>query len=252
MMEEFNVTNQLDSKQEPAEVVERRFPFFKILYRNIWFIIIVTILCTALGVFYDVTKTKPYYTSSCDLILSVSLEDDLNSGVKNEQNLSDLGLSKSYVETIKEIILSPVTMNIANQVYLEKHGSNGYIGLGNIAISTQANSLVMGLTYTDGDIKVIDKKLEAVIIAANRVTADEDSEKINAKSIALEPMQNDYEKVTYSNKGAYISIGLIGGLAISVVISCLLYVFDNKVKETSELEHLTGVSILAVISNADK
>ena len=60
-MEEKNVQTTINSQSTSTETIERGFPFFRILYRHIWFIIIVTLLCTALGTVYGIKKTAPIY-----------------------------------------------------------------------------------------------------------------------------------------------------------------------------------------------
>lgn len=252
-MAEKNVQTTINEQNTPTEAVERNFPFFRILYRHIWFIIIVTILCTALGAVYGIKKTAPIYTSSCDLILSVSLDKDNQlldqSNTVKKTNGTDLSLSKMYVDTVAEIIKSPTVIQVANNIYQERYGVYPYISMWNFNITTTQNSLIMGITYTDGDQKTIDKKLTAVIDAANQICQDEEIKKINAESIVLQPMQNKYDQTSSSNSGMFIGLGFVIGLALTVVISCLLYVFDNKLKEIAELEAITGTSVIAVISN---
>ena len=51
---------QTATTQEENEI--SKFPLWRILYKNIWFMLIITILVGALGLGYGVLKSKKIYT----------------------------------------------------------------------------------------------------------------------------------------------------------------------------------------------
>ena len=103
-----------EQNQEETDALSKiaSFPIWKLLYRNIWLILIVTILVGGIAAVYGFLTSKPKYTATCSVLLSISLD----STVDETNSATDISLSKLYLPTVTEIIASPKVEKVANEI----------------------------------------------------------------------------------------------------------------------------------------
>ncbi len=233
-MEEKNTVQVAPAISEPAR---REFPLFRIIYRNLLLILIITILFGIGGTVYAYLRVKPSYTATCDVILSVELTNK-----KEDENTS---LARSFMPTIADLITTRKIMATAA----------GYHGLGiyggAMKISYDTSSLIFSIGYSDVSIQSATEKLQDVLRAIKEELTTGTEKPINVKSIGFTETQNSFVITSYSDKNLYIVLGVVIGLAVGIIISLLTYILDNKVKDINELEELSGTSVLAMIEKQE-
>lgn len=215
---------------------EQPFPFFAIVYRRAIMIILITVLCAMLSFAYCLTSVKPTYTATNSLMLRMSVGNDSAGTVT-----TNVSLSKLYLSDVVKIIKSPKVIDYANEVY----DGEGSINSGAISVSTDEESLIFSISYTDLSTEQAKEKLAMVITCASEVLS---SGAIEAESISLIPTQKDSKVREDSGFVKYIVLGTTAGLVFSVLLAMLMYALDSSVNDRKEFEELTGVSVLAYIS----
>lgn len=217
---------------------EKVFPFWQILYKNLLLIIIITVICGALGTAAGFVYAKPVYTASSNIMLKVTFDNGSNNAINNNT------LSKRTLPTVADTISSPDIINAARKL----HDDDG-IYAKNISVEYDSNSLIFSIGYVDDN--ETDAKLRLADIITAVKTEFKDRHSTTFTDIEFVETQSEY-KITITNKLAmYIVIGFVGGAVAGVIVAILVFVLDNKVKDCRELEELTDSSVIAVIENND-
>jgi capsular polysaccharide biosynthesis protein len=220
--------------------VEKVFPLWHILYKNLVLIICITVICGLLGTLAGLFLAKPVYTASSNMMLKVAFYDD--KGATNEIN--NTTLSKRTLPTVADTVTSPDVVNEAKYIYMAKTNSDD-ISYKRINITYDENSLIFTISYVDAVEYDAEDKLSAVIEALKKVYKERQSTTFT--DIEFVETQ-DYYTVTESSKlMMYILVGLLGGVIIAVAFALLVFILDNKVKDGYELEEITGTSVIAII-----
>ncbi len=226
---------------------KKNFPIWTILYRNLIFILIVTIVFCALAFLYSKKKKSPTYTASKQVIVSCDIDvSTAKSRANNSLTLADL---------ILPTIISSFTSDEANKVinnYLkEKYGEEAFIYSGSIGTSID-ETLIFTISYSDSINELAEKRLDYAIegFSAWLDEFDKTGRDITSTgSISISPVQRKAEvkKTTPYFTDAILGAGI--GLIISIVAVILIYIFDNKVRSEEELKELTGLNIIAHLGN---
>lgn len=254
-MKDFNSLNEAELNSniidETEEVNTRPFPFWRILYRNLIFIIIATIIGTGCGILYNMLTTKTKYTASCSVLLYVGLDVDDPQYNPNDYAAYDLSLSKLYLPTVISYIKTDTVVDYANE---NIYNGEGEIALGSVSTTFNEDSLIFAIRYTDLDETTAKAKLRAFVESAKRCLESTEENGGSASMVAnkynLTETQNDYVVTSARGGKKFIVLGLAIGLVGSILIAFLRYLLDSTMKSSSELEEITGVSVIAYIDKA--
>ena len=222
---------------------EKAIPIFKILYKNLLFIILVTVLCALLGLGYSLSQIPPTYTASRSLILRTEINE---SDYEASQSVNQATLAKRYFGTVKELIKSPKLMQEVNENYTVEGQK---ISSGAINVIYGEKSLIFKITYTDSSKELATEKLNVLIETfSNSQTVKQG---IMADNVQFMPTQRECDITENTSYVKVTVIGALAGLVISLVIAFLTYVLDNTVKDKQELEEMTGVRVIAYINKEE-
>lgn len=218
-------------------VAEKKIPFFKILYRNMLLIILTTILFALCGLSFSLITVKPVYKVSRSYILRATVAEE---ELANSNATNNATLGKIYIPMVEAIITSPDVISKANDAY---NNASDPISSGAVKINYNDNSLIFEMSYSDKSEKIASEKLNYLF----EITKKELPEGMKASNVSLIPTSKDYNLTVTSNFYDNVLIGGAIGLVISVAIALVVYVLDNTVKDKSEIEELTGISVIAYI-----
>ena len=231
------------NEKETLSEKENRFPFWKILTRNIMFIICITLLGGLIGVVYSAIKVKPVYTATLSVMY---YEAPYREGDYSDSDDTSLGISltKNSLKTMSEIITMPRTVGKANELYTEA-GKSGELIANNIDVYYNDYSCIFFVSYSDTNETDAKQKLYFLMESIETVFVED-------KLVAGEPefisTGSDY-KIDVTNRSyLFIILGCAAGLLLAVFLSIIIYLLDNKIKSREELEEITGVGILSFIS----
>ncbi len=222
-----------------TETTEKEFPIFRILYRNLLLIIIVTVIGLLAGLGVAAVLAKPSYTATKKVMFVAKYSDSASSAG------NDMVLAKIYLPNTVEKLKSPLFIGTANELYK----GEGQIKAGAIGYEYGAESLIFSLSYTDANKDLVEQKLQAVI----------DSAKVNlqnpnitvAKDATLKVVENRASVVTNSNFETYIILGGLIGLVGVVLFVLLRNALDTTMRDKEEIERITGSSLIACIEDAE-
>lgn len=222
---------------------ERKIPFLKILNRNLLFILIITVICGLAGTVLGIVRAKPVYTAKCNLILNVDLTGS-DEAVNNNNTIA-----KNFLPTIvMHLRNSAEVFDNANANYTDQKG--GKILYGNFSAKYTEGSTIFTLKYSDSSEALARNKLSAIISSAKTYISSESGKNlVQADSVSIEETQSDYSVEVSDKYVFYVLAGVLAGIIISVVVALLRFILDNKMKTSSELEKITGVSVLAYIES---
>ncbi len=208
-----------------------------------WFLIVIALIIgLGASIAYSLVKIKPVYTATTSIVLKLAMSDKIESG----DNTNNASLAKRNLPTVKECLISSKCADAANAYYNVANNTRGSnVFKSGIQVSYGDSSMIFTLGYTDATEELAREKLEAVIVAAPSILAEE----IEAESVDLIPVQKGYDVSASDNKARTIVIGGIAGFVMGVGLALLIYLLDNKVRTKEEIESLTGVTVIAYINN---
>lgn len=216
---------------------ERSLPIFKLIYKNLLLIIMVTILTALMGLGYCVWRVKPTYTASKSVILRTTMSDDTQSNLSNQAQLA-----KIYLETIAKVIKSPDMVTDYNNAY---NNGNEKISRGAIGVNYGEQSFIFSITYTDYSEDLAIEKLDSLIDTFSASARFQEC--VPAESSQLIHTQKDCDITKSTSYVKYTAIGGVLGLVITVAGVILVYMFDNTIKDRDEYEEFTGSTVIALI-----
>ena len=226
------------------EEVEKVFPLWHILYKNLVLIICITVICGLLGTLAGLFLAKPVYTASSNMMLKVAFYSTTEEGKVTTNEINNTTLSKRTLPTVADTVTSPDVVNEAKFIYMAKTNSDD-ISYKRINITYDEKSLIFTISYVDEKDYDAEDKLSAVIEALKKVYKERQSTTFT--DIEFIETQDDYTVTESSKLMMYVLVGLLGGAIIAIAFALLVFVLDNKVKDGYELEEITGSSVIAII-----
>lgn len=209
--------------------------------RFILFIVIVTVIGTAIGCCIAAVKNKTVYTAKESVLIIVKTRED--SGETTNASF----VKKMVLPSVANNIRSSITISKANDKYKEVNAdaSPKAISAGAIKVGVKEDSLIITVSYSDLSEKAAKEKLDAVIFAASEVLPDE----YTVQDLTLSPLQNKPEISTSDSFWKFALIGFGAGLLLSFVASVIIKSFDQSIRSKKELEEITGVGMLSYIED---
>lgn len=241
------MTNNVDNEQNTVKGFNSFWFGFQ---KFIWFIVLVTIMFTALVAAFAFLTVKDVYKAEKSVMVMTLVDDGSGTDVHNAS------LNKKLMPDIKTKILTPSTENLAKEKYFvnlsgdelkEKKITSAEdvkLSIKNVGVSYEESSFIMKISYSDYSEDDAKQKLDAVISATKETL---NSQNFSVQTVDVKDLQNDAE-ITVSNSFIkYVLAGFIGGLLISFVIAVIIKALDTTVQTKEELEAISGANVLSFI-----
>lgn len=210
---------------------------FNILYKNLFLIILITIIGLLAGVGVGALRSKPTYTATLRVMFTTKFSEEYNSAG------NDVVLAKIYLPNAVDKVKSHIIIADANEIYT----GEGSVSVEAITTSYGEESLIFSISYTDYSEEVAVAKLRAIIESAK--TNFPKPEFFVAKDATLREVENKAKIVKDSNFATYVIIGTLAGFVLAVAFFLIKDVTDTTVKDKEEFERITGLSVLACIDD---
>ena len=204
-----------------------------------WYIILIMIVCIALGSIYSFLYKIPEYKSTATIVLTQA-STDINTGVTNSITTTDITMNKSLVETYSDIIESKT---ILNQV------------IENLNLEISNDELMKYISVRSEDtailyIDVINQNAEFCEKVANEVTKVfsekvKDLYKISNINILDNAVKED-EPYNINHMKDLVIFGMIG-VFISGALVLIIYMLDTTVKQEEDIEENVGLPVIGVV-----
>ena len=222
---------------------QKSFPFLRLLRANALLIVLITALITMLSVLYNFLFVKPVYTVSRSVILRTEL-------VGTTDESTNAALAELVIVQMEHHFTSSDYVDRANAKFKEQNPDvKSSINASSISIIYNEDSLIFKIAYSDLDKDLAAKKLIAIYDVNQEYFEEEFA--FTVELIPTDNSVNDNSRflVSVSNQTLkYVLLGLGIGIVIAIAVVLIKNALDNTVRDTAELEELTGVSVIAAIN----
>lgn len=217
-----------------------------LLWRNIIFIVLLTVVVAVAGGFYAST-IKPTYTATRHVLVKAANSNSSSSA----SDYNDITVATVELPTVADFFKKEVVVNGANDSYGKEHF--GSISSGAISTSYNEEKRFLTISYTDANKEVAKTKIDAVIQAGKTVieSTNEDGTPTYF-SVYVEILPVDAGKASVSensNKNTVIILSVVLGAVLSIGIVLLKNLLDDTIKSKEDLEKITGIKMLACIDD---
>ncbi len=208
---------------------------FGLLMAKMWIIIIATIITAAIAGVGSKLLLTPIYTSTTKLYI-VNKSQSLTS-----LSLSDLQLGTQLTKDYMVLVKSrPVTEKIISNLNLDMT-HEGMLGIMTISNPQDTRILEISIEYPDAYMAKI------IVDEIAKVSASRIAEIMDMKEPNIVEEGHVAENQTSPNILKNTAIGGILGLIISVFIICLLFIMDDSIKSSEDIERYLGINTIALI-----
>lgn len=207
---------------------------FKVLKKNILIITIVSVFCSAIGLFTSVFLIDKKYSSEATIYITPKVTEqgtiDYNSIQTNSKMVNN------YMEILKgETILAKV----AKQVGLESYGEVQ----GALTITNPENTELISISA-----ETTDPELSQKIVSLTVSTFTEDMMDIlNLNNVTTINEAKVNSNPVSPSKGKFTILGFVIGWVISCGYVCITYLFDKRLRTRDEAENFLGIPVLATV-----
>jgi len=212
--------------------------FFESIRR--WYIIVITL---AVSVIIAFVYTKVFMTPLYSSVAKVMIFNKTTTSSSNDMELSaSTYLTRDFTEIINDkCILSPVANELDNK-YTHSQIKNF------ISVNNPANTRIIEITASTPNAEDSQKIVNTICDVAKT----EAVEIMGLDRINLISYGDVAKKPSSPNLSRNIFTALLLGLVLSLSIVVILYITDNKVSSTEDVEKYLGLSVLATIPYNNK
>lgn len=207
---------------------------FEVLKKNIFMILIVSLLCTAIGLFSSVFVVDKKYSSEATIYITPRVTEqgtiDYNSVQTNSKMVNN------YMEILKgETILAKVAKQVGLESYEEVQDA--------LTITNPENTELISISA-----KTTDPELSQQIVSLTVSTFTEDMMDIlNLNNVTtINEAKVNTDPVSPS-KAKFTILGFGIGLVVSCGYVCISYLFDKRLRTRDEAESFLGIPVLATV-----
>jgi len=245
--------------QENSEKSISLGELFFLAKKNIILILIITIVCTAIGGVYGLFIKERSYTASATTMVMV---DTSKQSTVTSTEYSNYMYSTYLINTYKDFVVSH---KVIDEVVTNLANSKGYVLTyktitENLSISNDQNSLVVTLSYTahgnekeQESIDVVNEILKTSIKIVDEEKLESDSTKLKYFILSNSVQPIDYATSAIGKRGAstIIIISFVVGLVISFGIILIKYLTDDTFKSKEEFKRIFGIDVIATIPDLE-
>lgn len=207
---------------------------FGALMSKLWIMIICGILFGALAFLYSYGLKTPMYTSTTSVYI-------LNKRTDSQLNANDTALAAQLAKDYQKLIKSrTVVENVIEKCELD---TNVGTLSGRIVVAQEADTRIINISVKDANPNEAQRIANEVRnIAAEHIKNVTDVEAVNVVDYAnlpAAPSEPNVKKITL--------LGIILGVFLSAAIIVVVYLLDDTIKTSDDVEKYLGLSTLALI-----
>lgn len=211
----------------------------KVLFRNIYLIIGVTVAVTIMGVIYTFKFVEPTYVSDADIMVQV----DAGRFTSGQASDYDLTSTLRITQTIAEFLEKDIVLDaVIEELNLDM--TPGQIRKG-LKVTYSSQSLFVNVQFEGNDPEIAKRIVDSLISNAKEIAET----KFSILKDTFEDL-GEAKDARYAspNKPLNVIISILLGAVLGVVGALLLEAFKTTIRNKKELENLnTGYQIIGVI-----
>lgn len=227
-------TNQQNQDEIEIDLLE----LLRVLWSKIGYVILAALALGLLMVLVSKAFMKPQYESTTKMyVLSKQDSSTVTSGDLQASSL----LTKDYAELIQsrqvvETVIAQLNLDLTYEEFLKK-----------ITVTTQNDTRILSITVKDEDPYVASQMADAI-----RVAASEHIQNVmNTEAVNVVDEANIPDEPVSPNIMKNGLIGAIAGAFIAIVIIIIVYLTNDTIQTSEDVERYLGVSTLGMIPLAE-
>lgn len=227
---------------------KRNFPIWTIIYRNLLFLIIITIIAGSCFYLYSRKKKNPTYTASMQVIVSATI--DISAQKTSSTANNNMTLADMVLPTVISSFTSEEAISVINK-RLQDSGIEDSISAGSIGTDIN-DTLIFTMSYTDSSKQSASNRLTYSIEGFGWWFEECEAmgnDIISTGSVSIMPLQKMPEVSKFTPYLQDAMGGAAIGLLVAFVVVVLRYIFDNKIRSEEELKEITGQNVIAFLGN---
>lgn len=223
-------TNQQNQDEIEIDLLE----LLRVLWSKIGYVILAALALGLLMVLVSKVLMKPQYESTTKMYV-LSKQDSSNTVTSGDLQTSSL-LTKDYAELIQsrqvvETVIAQLNLDLTYEQFLNK-----------LTVTTQNDTRILSITVKDEDPYMASQIADAIRVAADHIQNVMNTEAVNVVDEANIPD----EPVSPSIKKNGL-IGAVAGAFIAIIVIIVVYLTNDTIQTSEDVERYLGVSTLGII-----
>ena len=224
-------TNQQNQDEIEIDLLE----LLRVLCSKIGYVILAALALGLLMVLVSKVLMKPQYESTTKMYV-LSKQDSSNTVTSGDLQASSL-LTKDYAELIQsrqvvETVIAQLNLDLTYERFLNK-----------LTVTTQNDTRILSITVKDEDPYMASQIADAIRVAA----ADHIQNVMNTEAVNVVDEANiPDEPVSPSIKKNGL-IGAVAGAFIAIIVIIVVYLTNDTIQTSEDVERYLGVSTLGII-----
>lgn len=230
------------SESPPAEPLPPLRDLFRVIWKRMWVIVVVLILCVGASLGFSIVQ-PPAYESSIKLLVGQEREadtpGDLGGEVQGLQQFTQTMTTAVETRPVADAVIGRLSLGISSEAFLR-----------NLDAEQIGATQFIQVTYTDPN----PEQARRIVNAVGEVFSEQVS--------GVSPGNNDLTAVVWeraTSPGKLVApdtlrntlLALLLGLLLGVSLVFLLENLDNSWRSLDELEQVSGVPTLGVITRSE-
>ncbi len=207
---------------------------FSFILSKIVYVILATVLCAVISFLITYFLITPQYTSTATIYV---LNRQSNESVTSSDITSSTYLTEDYIEmiqsrTVIEAVIKELDLDLTYDQLLNV-----------VTVSAQSDTRVIAISVTDPDPHMAHDITDAICMASvDHIKDIMELESVNIVDEANTPTEKSSPSISKN-----VLIAALLGLVASIGILVLIFILDDKVKTSEDVERYLGISVLGAM-----
>lgn len=213
-----------------------------VLMRWIWAIALAAIVGGLVMFLYSKLFITPTFESTTRIVV-------LNTNENDSLTITDLQMGTQLTNDYSELITSRYVVESVIEKFNLDVTYEEFVG--NIAVSTPSNTRIIDITLTDTDPLMAKEMVDELRdVAAKRIV-----EVMNIEAVNVVDEGNVPTKKAAPSVSKYTLIGILAGGFLAVAVVLVLYLLDDTIKSSEDVEkylHLSTLGLIPIIETEEE
>lgn len=230
----------MEKKFEDDEIEIDMGELFAVVRHKIKWIVIIGVICGAIGFCVSYFLMTPMYKSSTKIyVLSKQNSDGMS--------YNDLQMSAQLAEDCASLIKSrTVTGEVIEQLQLDMTDEElaECIDIGEV--SSSGRVIEISVTYPEASVA------QKIADTIREVSADNFLKIMEVQAVNTVEVANIPKKPSSPSVKKYTLLGLFAGVFLSIIVVIIMHITNNKLCTRDDVEKYLGLSVLGVMPDSDE
>lgn len=221
-----------NNKNEELEI--DLMEIIQVLWRWAWVIAVAAVGCALIAFVYSKFFITPTYQSTTRIVV-------LNQNSSDNLTVSDLNLGTQLSNDYKELIKSRDVVESVIEAFRLNTTYESFVGCIKVSSPTNTRIIDITLTHTNPLLAkdMVDKLREEAAVKIKSIMAVDAVNLVDEGNVPLYPSAPSVKK--------YSLLGFLAGAFIAILVIVILYLLDDTIKSSEDIEKYLKLSTLGTI-----